>query len=183
MSNLNPEIDYSGLPNTLRFVVEQWIKSLNACLPGIITSYDSTTRRATVQPALDTLTTDGRRVEPPPIANVPIVWPSGGGYTLVLPLRVGDPVLLVFSQRGLTKFKQSYGRSIPDEDSLFDLRDAIAIPGFGPPPSNPITSVSTTGITLQANDGASYITVEPDGIRIKTTGRVSLTDSTGTKDL
>ena len=184
MTNRNPDSDYSSMAEATRFALEQWTKlNINVCLPGLIESYDPAARRATVQPAVDVLLTDGRRESQPLVSNVPVVWPAVQGFVMAGALKRGDPVALVFSQRGLTGFKRTHGRSVPDEDSLFDLRDAVVIPGFGPPPSEPMTPVSTTGIALQDHEGENYIALEPDGIRIKTTGKVTIQDEDGTREL
>lgn len=180
MSNLDSETRYDGLASAVRFTLEQWTKGLNTCLPGIVHAYDAATRRATVQPAIDMLTTDGRTIPRPLVANVPVVAPAGGGWSVSLPLATGDPVLLVFSQRGLTGFKRAHERAAPDADRLMAMGDAIAIPGFGP---ISLTEVSSDGIVLQSNDGAEYIAVESGGIRIKTTGELTLTDQNGTRTL
>lgn len=177
---MDPEAQYDSLPAALRFMLEQFAKTLNTCAPGHIRAYDAATRRATVQPALDLLKTDGSAMSAPLIPNVPVVWPSAGGWTFLAPLADGDPVLLVWSQRGLTGFKRAHGRALPDADHLFSLGDAIAIPGFGPAT---ITPASTTGAVLQSTDAATFIALEPTGIRIRTPGRISLTDSQGTKNL
>ena len=175
MTNRDNETRYDSLAAAMRFMLEQFQKSLNICLPGHIVSYAATTRRATVQSALDLLTTDGGSIAAPLIPNVPVVWPSAGGFSFSAPLVAGDPVLLVWSQRGLTGFKRAHERAMPDPDRLMSLGDAIAIPGFGP---EDITPVSSTGIVLQSNDAAEYIAVEPGGIRIKTSGIVAI-ESTG----
>ena len=94
MSNLNPERHYSSLPEALAFVLEQFVKTLNICLPANIVTYDAATRRASVQPAIYTMLTDGALIEPPIIGNVPVVWPGGGGFVATCPLagrRCGDP--------------------------------------------------------------------------------------------
>ena len=180
MSNLDPEIRYDGLASGVRFALTEWTKGLNTCLPGIVHAYDAATRRATVQPAIDILTTDGRTIPRPLVANVPVVTPAGGGWSVSLPLATGDPVLLVFSQRGLTGFKRAHERAAPDADRLMAMADCIAIPGFGP---ISLTEVSSDGIVLQSNDGAEYIAVEPGGVHIKTTGELTLTDMNGTRTL
>ena len=183
MSGRNPEIEYDAPSPALRFAFEQWAKGINTCLPAVVQSYDAAARRAQVQIALDTLATDGRALQGQVIADVPVIFPSGGGFTFSLPLAPGNAVLLVFSQRGISQFKREHRHSLPDGDSLFFLSDAVAIAGFGPPPTEPITPVSESGVALQDYDGSNYIAIEADGIRIKTAGRLTLTDSTGTREI
>ena len=124
-----------------------------------------------MQPALDKLLMDGSVVTAPLIGNVPVIWPVAGGYALLGNFAVGDPVLLVWSRRGLTGFKGAHGRSLPDVDHIMDFADAIAVPGFGPVSATPI---STTGMAIQSLDGEEFVAVEPTGIRIKTGGIVAV---------
>ena len=164
MPNRNKEIEPS-LPLAVRFAIKQAFKGINTCLPGLVLDYDRGTRRATVQPALSIMTTDGRFIPRAPVPNVPVVFPSGGGFSLSFPLHDGDPVLLVYSQRGLSGWKITHDQSPPDRISLFDAADAIAIPGFGPVGNDdPNHFISFE----EAADGA------PDTIRIKSSGRISL---------
>ena len=181
VTNLNSESKYAGLPEAVRFALEQWSKGLNVCLPGLVADYDPASRRVSVQPAIYTLMTDGALIDPPVIPNVPVVWPGGGGFVATFPLAAGDPVILIFSQRGLTAFKTAHDLSPPDPDALLSIRDAFCIPALGKPGA--ITPASQTGAAIQSEDGAEFIAIEPGGIQIRTTGRVSLTDSTGTRDL
>ena len=139
--------------------------------PGHIISYDGTTRRARVRPAIDILTTDNRLISPPEIADVPVLFPAGGGYLLAFPLAPGDSVLLLFCQRGISEFKQAFTRSGPDRAGLFSLSDAVALAGFG---STVISAASTTGAALQSAAGNDYIVLEANGIRIKSRGVVSI---------
>ncbi len=167
--NRNPDSTYSNLPEALRFALGEWVKGLNTCLPGHIVSYNSVSRRAVVWLALDALTGDNRRSEAPEVSDVPVIFPSGREFELTFPLVAGDPVLLVFAQRGLTGFKRVHGRSTPDIDSLFSLRDAIAIPGFGLRPPN---AESTHAIEITSA-----------GIHLRTSGSLTVTDSQGTRTL
>lgn len=180
MTSMDPETDYRTASAAVEFALRQWAKGLNVCLPGHVVAYDAGTRRATVQAAVDMLTNDHVAIEAPLIPDVPVVWPATLRHAVVGRLVAGDPVLLVFSQRGLTGFKQSHARAMPDLDRLFSLSDAVALPGFGP---TTITPATTTGIALQNVAGSEFIALEPGGIRIRTAGRVHLTDSQGSRNL
>ena len=161
MSNMNPDLDYSNLALSLRFAIRQSLKDVYTCMPGVVQQYDPHTRRAVVRGALRIVTTDGREIERVAIRNVPVVFPSGGGFALTFPLRPGDPVLLVYSQRGLSEFKRTLDVSAPDVDGFFSEKDAIAIPGFGP------HGPETAGIHVTA-DGV--VTIEAADVLFKRAG-------------
>ncbi len=171
MGAASPVIDYANASTALRFALRQALKSINTCLPGLVVSYDAATRRAKVQAALQMVGADGNPVDRPAVANVPVVFPSGGGFSLVFPLEAGDPVLLVYSQRGLRDFKKTHAMSQPGVESFFSYRDAIAIPGFGALSTIPAVPGA---VSLQADDGSTYVSLGPDGVAIKTSGTVSI---------
>ena len=171
MSNIDHEVDFSALTTALRFVLGQALKYVNTALPGIVETYDATTKRARVTPAIRLIHTDGTTETRAPIVNAPVVFPSGGGFTLLFPVAVGDAVLLVFSERGLTQFKETFAESDPDRDLLFSEADAIVLPGFG---ALSVTPATTTGASLQSEDGGNSIQIETDGITIETAGHVEI---------
>ena len=65
------------------------IKNLNFALPGLVETYDSASKRAVIIPAIDTLLPDDASMPKPPVANIPVLHPSGGGYVAHFPLRRG----------------------------------------------------------------------------------------------
>ena len=84
-------------------------------LPGIVTSVNLAAMTVKVQPAVmgRRLFPDGTMqfVTPPAIPDVPIVFPSGGGYTLTFPIAVGDECDLHFHSRCFDAWWQSGGVS------------------------------------------------------------------------
>ncbi len=152
-------IDYANASTSLRFALRQALKGINTCLPGLVVSYDAATRRAKVQAALQMVGADGNPVSRPVVANVQVVFPCGGRSAFTFPLEAGDSVLLVYSQRGLRDFKKTHAMSQPGVESFFSYRDAFAIPGFGP---------------VGAWEPEHEIAISSGGIRIKTSGTVSI---------
>ena len=126
------------MAKVIQSAIDARLMSLHTCLPAIVTAYDSETQRATVQPEIRRKYITDEVVDLPPIQDVPVVWPRGGGAVLHFPLAVGDQVMLVFSERSIDEWKESGGQVLPEEFRKFDLSDAFAIPG-GYPFSNPAT--------------------------------------------
>lgn len=164
MSNLRNEQNYETIEEMLDFIFEQQFKKIYTSIPAIVESYNSSTKRANVVPALNRVYTDGSIKSLPVIIDVPVIFPSGGGFTITMPITKGDSVLLVFSQRGLTNFKKTFTQSTPDDDSLLSLKDAVAISGFG---ALNITPSSSTGATIQGNDGENAVIVESGKVEVK----------------
>ena len=173
MSTRDPDIRDERLSQLLNFHSLSWTKAnLHTSIPGIVQEYTAATKRAKVQIALRLLMTDGETMPRPVILNVPVVHPSGGGWIIHLPLQADDAVLLVFSERGIQAFKETFGISDPPRHAFFQERDAVAIPGFG---ALSITPVSTTGLVAQNEEGTIYLQMEPDGtVNVTTPGAVTV---------
>lgn len=163
-SNLVNEIEYNEIPETLKFCLDQYMKDIYIALPGIVQSYNPATRRAVVIPALSRVFTDNTNAPLPPLVDVPVIFPCGGGCTMTFPLATGDAVQLNFNQRGIANFKANFHHSLPCDESFFSLNDAVAYAGFG---DISITPASSTGATLQSNDGANAVILEPAKIQLK----------------
>ena len=158
------EIDYGVAANAVGEAIEQRLKGVHTGMPGVVVSYDAARKRAVVQPAIDLLIRDGSSKARARAVNVPVVWPTGGGFTQVFPLPAGEPVWLAFSERGLTRFKQTFRQAAPDRNRLFDESDAVAMAGFGR--HSGIVPASEAGSSWQAEDGATYVTLEQGRVEI-----------------
>lgn len=185
MRSRNSERKIKTMTAALDTHFEGRIKNLNFAVPAIIVSYNASSKRATVQPALDTLFADGKSRPKPPLANVPILQPSGGGYTVNFPHRKGDAVMLLVSQRGIGEFKKAYKQALPTRTSFFSMIDAVAIPGFG---GRTITPAVSGGVSLQSEDGTNHISISGGNLTINVTGNITidaeaLTINTGRFDI
>ena len=173
MSNINNDGVYDQLSSAIRFSQDQMLKEINIAIPGNIIEYDAETKRARVQPSINILLTDGTERRRPPVVDVPFIWPSTGGYIVHCPVRKDDPVLIIISQRGITRFKETYGiSSCADDPGILSMRDAIAIPGFG---GLEIDVPQPNALTAQTEDGRQYISINKDGnIRAISTAKIYL---------
>ena len=156
MTSMNRDTDYANMAQAIRFAIRQSLKELYTCMPGIVESYDAETRRAVVKGALKVVTTKKEEIEREAIHNVQVMFPSGGGFAMTFPLEQGDPVLLVYSQRGLANWKKTLGVAAPDTIGFFSEKDAFAMPGFG------------------TDEPEHHIAIESDGIHIRTTGKLAI---------
>lgn len=174
MSNQQKEVVYDRASLAIPFAIEQWMKGVWTAMPGVVDSYNRATRRAKVSPAISAEFTDGSVQKRGLLVNVPVVSPACGEYLITFALESGDPVLLVFSMRGLSTFKKEFELGSSPGGSMFAASDAIAIPGFGPPmsdaqfktPADADVDVDgmTSGIAIQSKNGKSHISLGDDGI-------------------
>jgi hypothetical protein len=135
-------------------------------LPGIVESYDAERQTCTVQPTIKgKVETQGGAVSSvalPLLVDVPVIFPSGGGFTLTFPIAQGDECLVVFSCRCIDAWWQSGGVQEPLEARMHDLSDGFAI--VGPrSQARKLADVSTTNTQLRTDDGATYIEIQPGG--------------------
>lgn len=154
-------------PDIFRDSVYSILANVHTSLPGIIVSYDPSTNKAQVQPALNKNFTSGE-MPMPILQNVPIVFPKN----ITFPINAGDYVLLIFSERSLDLWKSVGGQVTPTDPRKFDLSDAMAIPGLMPfTESYPDNNNQDYVI----NFGGSSITIKPDGaVTIKTSSTVAI---------
>lgn len=149
------------LSDMLRNVLKTFRQTLYTATPGIIVSYDRATRRASIQPTPRTAFIDGTYGSPPILPNVPVVLPFGGNFILDVPLVAGDPVMIVYAQRGIKKFKKTFSQEDPSGGAL-QSDAAVAFPGFGP-----LSITPGAGISLQKTDGSVKVDIKDSEVEVK----------------
>lgn len=152
-----------SLQETMQSAVEHYLENQNTAIPGFVirTINSLQTQQVDVQIAINFKGYDGTSQERPPILNVPVVFPASSTSAITFPLRPGDPVLLIFSQRGLSAWKSSNGyASTPTDYRMHDVKDCFAIPGAFPTsraPNNPAKrrwTHSTNDLVIAHNLGS-----------------------------
>lgn len=107
--------------------------SVRVGLPGLITEYDKTQQRASVQPLIQHgYVLDGvRRVETLPIVHdVPVHFPGAGTARITFPVRIGTLGWLKFASSSLDVWLVRGGLVDPDDDRRHDINDAVFEPGL-----------------------------------------------------
>lgn len=151
----------------LRLAFEDMESNLWTACPAIVTKVDLTKMTLECQPtikgqvAMEDNTT--QYVNMPILADVPIVFPSAGGFMLTLPIAVGDEVLVVFGARCIDSWWDLGGIQVPAEVRMHDLSDGFAIPGPRSKPKLPAGAISSTGAQLRNNLGTTYIEIAANG--------------------
>lgn len=134
----------SSWQETINNAVEYHQQNMHTALPAIVVRTINSLQGQSidVQPSLNVkMFDDSPAVERPPILNVPVVFPASSTSAITFPLNPGDPVLLIFSERGLDSWKSGNGYpTTPTDYRMFDYQDCFAIPGpfpVGRAPNNP----------------------------------------------
>ena len=165
MSNLNPDASYRGPVQAITRFLEGRLMDVHTISVGIVQSFDGAKRRASIQPALDNVKTSGETVQKPLLLDVPVLTHQTKKWLIGLPLEAGDTVLLVYSERGIERFKRTLQRGAPEAGVMHAEKDAIAIPGFGP--VGAVTLASDTGVTVQSVDAVTAVIVEDAKVTVK----------------
>ncbi len=144
-------------------------------LPAIVKSVNLSQMTIECQPAIKGVVTNENNtsnfVDLPQLVDVPLCFPSAGGFTLTLPIAVGDEVLVIIASRCIDAWWQSGGVQQPMELRMHDLSDGFAIPG---PRSLPrvVAGISAVNAQLRNDAGTTYIEITP-------TGRINLVAPSG----
>ncbi len=116
------EITADFLENALQSLKEEIFSSLHVAMPGIIRSYDSIHRTATVQPALRRKNAAGGIITAPLLQDVPVFL--SGSSSEVTP---GASCLLIFADFCIDGWFETGQPVVPLSPRSHDLSDAFAL--------------------------------------------------------
>lgn len=136
MSDTTDTTDTPTLPEVIRAQLDERMRDMHTCIPGVVVSYDKAKQRASVQPIVQGYKRNeaGKRVAEawPVITNVPVLHYGSGDYGITVPVKAGDGVVLVFAEQSIDKLMvSSLGKPLdPKDPRRFNHNDAIAHTGF-----------------------------------------------------
>lgn len=146
----------ANLEQALKAAIAEALKGVHTCLPGFIDTFDTGTGKATVTPALRLTLKDGSTIDYPKIVSVPVIFPRSTGFSLTFPIKKGDSVLVLFTERAISRWLRSGGTVDPLDPRRHDLSDAVAIPGLYPF-SEGVTITDPDSMELVYNDASIVI--------------------------
>ena len=182
---LTPSQLNSAGPTQWRQLIRQALDDTRCATPAfLVEDLNPTAQTVTVQIAIQ------ERIRPnsgaaqwwdvPPVVNVPIVVPRGGGYSVTLPLRKGDEGLLVFcdtcfdnwwanGQNGAPKAAnatEASGSQRQLEVRRHYVHDCGFIPGMWSQ-KHLLVDYSATSLQIRSDDSSTVIDVSANGVSIK----------------
>jgi hypothetical protein len=116
----------------LREAIASALTDVHTSIPARVVSYDAATQTADCEIVILRAEQgeSGATVHEtyPIVPNVPVGWPSGGGYSLQFQLEAGDGVWLVFSEAAIAQWRETGDISPPGDLDRFDISYPIALP-------------------------------------------------------
>lgn len=161
------QLNYAATSQWKEFL-RQALNELRVSIPAIVVDFDSETQTATVQVAIREVVRmpDGmQNVAIFPISNVPVCFPSAGGFSLTLPVQPGDEGLLVFWDMCADLWYSRGGIQNQLERRRHDLTDCAFYPGGRSQP-RALSGYSSNSAQLRSDDGTVVIDIAEAGVTI-----------------
>lgn len=164
---IDPRERYYDEEEKLRTAFEGQQAGLWTALPVIVVSYNADLQTCVLQPSIQALQRDQyanlNYVKLPILQDCPVIFPSGGGFTLTFPIAAGDEGLAIFASRCIDGWWQNGGTQIPLEIRMHDLSDGFYLPGARSKP-RALSSASTTTTQLRSDDSLTYVEIAGGGV-------------------
>lgn len=142
------------------------LMDVHTTMPAIVISFDAEARTVTAQPAIQRVFNNGEGMTGatnlPPCVDVPVIFPSGGGYEITFPVEEGDECLLVFAERCIDAWFDTGVPSPPADYRQHDLSDAFAIVGVRSLARQ--QKVAVDGMSIGSNE--NFIKITADDIQL-----------------
>jgi hypothetical protein len=156
-------------PELLRNVIASYLSDVHTSIPGRIVKYDAPSQTADVEIVVQRaeVAESGAVVHEnyPVIPNVPIGWPSGGGYSFQFPLSPGDGVWLVFSEASIANWRETGDVSPPGDLERHDISYPIALP-CARHRAQSLVSTTTARLTVPTGGSLHVTTVGSPGFAL-----------------
>lgn len=182
-SQLTPEqLQYSDTAQW-GVALKQALKDLRVSIPAIVVSFDPVKQVASVQVALREIvrgTNGASHVAIAPINNVPVCFPSAGGFSLTLPLKAGDEGLLVFCDMCIDLWWARGGVQNQLEQRRHDITDCGFFPGGRSQP-RVLSAYSNNSAQLRSDDGVTVVDIAEAGLTL--TAPKIIMNTTGDVDI
>lgn len=150
----------------IRRAIEARLSRVWTAIPGIVQSFNRAKLTIEVQPTINGRLKSTAGVWSsfplPKLVDVPVVFPSGGGVSLVFDLAAGDEVLVIFSSRCIDDWWAQGGVGDPTEFRMHNISDGMAIPGLhSVPRAFPSHPIDAGVCRLRTDDDSAYFEFNP----------------------
>lgn len=113
----------------VKAAIQEFTDGVHTAIPGTIITFDAGKCEASVQLIGKYNKPDGSKLDYPPAAHVPVVFPqvSNQQITIAFPVKPGDGCLVVIAEQALEAWRAGGESNL---DLKHDLTNAIAVPGL-----------------------------------------------------
>lgn len=117
----------------IRRAIADSARGLRVCMPAMVTALNGD-QNVNVQPLFQTRLIDGTPPSNmPQVQQVPVSMFMGSGYSIRLPVAIGDTGYLIISDRNMDAWLAGSGAIVDPQDTrAHNLSDAIFVPGLVP---------------------------------------------------
>lgn len=150
MSDVAPD-----LSDVITAGLERVRLAMRTATPARVVSYDAGTDMIVAMPLMRARLRNGDEIDVPTVDRVPVVWPSGGGWTIASQLVPGDEVLLVISDRDISGWIDTGQTTTPATGRSHNLTDAMAIVGLTSAPRQPQRKPALGELIIARGDGST----------------------------
>ncbi len=159
-----------SLTEVIEAAIATALDRVHVAIPGVIVSYNAATQTAAVAPSVSlpirTLEGAPSYMALPTIPDVPVQWPSGGGYFVAFGLVPGDPVVLVFSDVPAGEYLATGNTSDPTDTRRHSMGYPVAIPGGMRPDPKALQSAPVAGVVIGKDGADAQIVIDATDVRI-----------------
>lgn len=159
---------FAQFDEALRTALEGFKAGLFTCDVGTIDSANGHTCAVTLNTQQQVENEDGSKTWTtlPQLVDVPLAFPSGGGFTMTFPVKAGDECIVFFAQRCIDAWWQSGGVQQQADLRMLDISDGIAFVGIRSTPRK-LSAVSASSAQLRSDDGTTFVDVAAGAIKLK----------------
>lgn len=162
-----------NISDLIKTGVEAGLLNTLVSYPAIVESFDPEKQTIKAQIAIKRINA-GVDEAISVLVDVPIMLPTVSGFTITMPIKKGDEVLLLFADRAIDGWFESGKVSKQVEHRQHHLSDAFALIGINSKP-NVIPGYNTENMEIRNTVGDQKISLKPDGaIEAVTTGDVKV---------
>jgi hypothetical protein len=174
--SVNPA-DEDSLAGLMRLVMTKTMQSMDGRMPARVIAYDRATNRATLQPVIKMVGTDGREVARAPVASVRVYQFGNGRFSLSLPIKEGDLGWLHAGDRDTSAFLQDHKDGPPNTARMHSFQDGVFYPDamkYGN-----VGATDGERAVFATGDNGSSIAFDESGIYLTVGGNVLSLTSAG----
>lgn len=161
----DPSFGLGDMSGAMREILGKFLRSsIDDMLPAKIVSYDREKNRATVEPLVAMIKTDGTTIARNQVASIPVMNFGGGGFVLSFNMNPGDLGWIKASDRDISNFLKGYGQSSPNTFRAHDFSDSVFIPDVMT--GYTIDSEDSQNAVLQSLDGSVRVSLFPAKLKL-----------------